>query len=190
MDLVAAFPSSLQPAALRLSHALRWPSPFPLPQGFHVQVQGENLCIPYRVYGPNETLQATIEAVGGEDRLLALCWGTRHHDGHIREACLRRLITNLPSWAAVFVVQLLGEYVDEIVELIAEAMDDGLVETLAAFAQENPQFLALTRRRARSYWDCYHRRRFPCWQAYPALQVLDRIEAAAQAAVRVRTIGG
>lgn len=190
MNLVTAFPSALQPAALRLSHALREASSSPLQQGFHVRVQGEVLCIPYRVYDPKDAVWGAVEAGDGEDRWLALCWGTRHHDGHIREACLRRLLPDLPPWAAVFVVQLLGEYVGEIVELIAGAMDDRLTSVLSAFAQENAQFVALTRHRARSYWDCYFRHRFPNWQAYPAFQVLDRIASFTQAPKRVRIVGG
>lgn len=82
-------------------------------------------------------------------------------------------------WAAPFIVQLIGEYVIEIVEVIASAVST-LSELDAArysqFALENPAFMATTRRRATSYWNCYHRSRFPKLCAYPAIAALDAIE--------------
>jgi len=56
-----------------------------------------------------------------------------------------------------FVVQLLGEYVAEIAEVI-EAHLGGLSRHLyAEFFRENPSFVALTQTRAMSYWNCYYR---------------------------------
>lgn len=46
----------------------------------------------------------------------------------------------------------------------------------AAFAQENPRFTATTRQRATSYWDCYHRSRYPRLQGYPAFAALEAID--------------
>lgn len=79
-------------------------------------------------------------------------------------------------------VQLLGEYVIEIVELIASTIPQATVQNLADFARENPKFMALTRQRATSYWDCYFRRHFPSLQTYPAMRTLNAIDALAQAA--------
>jgi len=45
-----------------------------------------------------------------------------------------------------------------------------------AFARENPAFMATTRRRATSYWDCYYRMGFPTLQTYPAVLALNEIE--------------
>ena len=45
-----------------------------------------------------------------------------------------------------------------------------------AFARENPAFMATTRRRATSYWDCYYRMGFPTLQTYPAVFALNEIE--------------
>lgn len=74
---------------------------------------------------------------------------------------------------------LIGEYVIEIVEVIASAISVVNARRFAEFALENPGFMATTRRRATSYWGCYHRGRFPNLRTYPAIAVLDPIEQAA-----------
>ncbi|MGM9479956.1 hypothetical protein ACS5PN_02040 [Roseateles sp. NT4] len=63
--------------------------------------------------------------------------------------------------------------------MIAEAIAVGSTGSLAEFAAENPAFMATTRRRATSYWDCYHRGRFPTLPSYPGIAALDAIEQAA-----------
>jgi len=52
---------------------------------------------------------------------------------------------------------LIGEYVVEILQLIEQNLPDLDRLTFRQFAEENPQFLATTRRRVASYWDCYYR---------------------------------
>jgi hypothetical protein len=76
-------------------------------------------------------------------------------------------------------VQLLGEYVMEIVELVAAALPSLNTAHVAAFVRENPAFMATTRRRAISYWHCYHRT--PELKSYPAIQALDAMEQLARA---------
>lgn len=140
------------------------------------------MSIPYRVYCTQSGLRAAIARSSDEAQLVALCLGTRHWDGYLREECLRQIVAVDRPWLAPFVVQLLGEYVIEIVEVIAATLHEHGPERLAGFARENPQFMATTRRRATSYWHCYHRGRFPALQAYPAITALDAIERRARGA--------
>ncbi len=56
--------------------------------------------------------------------MLALSLGTRHSDGRIREECLRQIVAVDRPWVAPFVVQLLGEYVIKIVEVIAATIHE------------------------------------------------------------------
>ncbi len=111
-----------------------------------------------------------------DTRDLALCLGTRHCDGYIREECLRQIVALERAWAVPFIVQLVGEYVIEIVELIATAVPRMNPEHLSEFAAANPEFMETTRRRATSYWDCYHRSRFKRLQTYPGIVALNSIE--------------
>lgn len=175
------FPAVLWPAASTLLLALPDAELAPATDGFTVLVQGEQLSVPYRVYYAPQNLQSVIARSSGDTRMLALCLGTRHWNGYVREDCLRQLIGNDRPWVVPFVVQLLGEYVIEIVEAIAAAVSDADPEPLSAFARENPDFMATTRRRATSYWDCYYRRRFPTLQSYPAFVALEAIEKWARA---------
>ena len=69
--------------------------------------------------------------------MLALCLGTRHHDGHLREACLRQLLLQERAWTVPFVVHLCGEYVLEIVEVIGAALPAWNGEALARYLREN-----------------------------------------------------
>lgn len=173
------FPAALQPTALALLGQISSPRLTTTQQGFQVNIRGELLSAPARLYGSPNDLRDSIEKASGDSRTLALCLGTRHSDGHVREECARRLIPTDRPWAAPFLVQLLGEYVIEIVEVIAEAVQQGTIQNLTDFARENPTFMAITRQRATSYWDCYFRSRFPSRQTYPAIAALNAINAIA-----------
>lgn len=144
----------------------------PSGRGFVVHVQGESLFVPERLACSENALWRVIDASKGERRSLALCVGTRHTDGRVREDCLRQVLGVDQAWVAPFVVRLLGEYVIEIVEAIAAALPSLDAAHLAPFVQQNPAFMANTRRRATSYWNCYHRGRYPRLADYPAIRAL------------------
>lgn len=182
MSYQPAFPVALQPKAMALLKAMTASRLTPAHQGFQVTVQGELLSAPARLYCSPSDLRALIDEAAGDSHALALCLGTRHWNGYVREECLRQLISTDRPWAAPFLVQLLGEYVIEIVEVIADAIRQETVQDLSDFARENPKFMAITRQRATSYWDCYFRCRFRSLQTYPAITALDAIEATAQSA--------
>ncbi|MCY1207060.1 hypothetical protein D9M72_186460 [compost metagenome] len=175
------FPAVLRPTASTLLLSLPAGELAPATEGFTVLVQGERLSVPYRVYYSPRNLQSVIARSSEDTRMLALCIGTRHWNGHVREDCLRQLLGNDRPWVVPFVVQLLGEYVIEIVETITASVSDASLELLCAFARENPEFMVTTRRRAASYWDCYHRGRFPTLQSYPAFVTLEAIGKAVRA---------
>ena len=61
---------------------------------------------------------------------------TRHHDGFVRERHLRQLLGVDEPWLPPFVIRLLGEYVVEICELIADRVGAMPRETYAKFAME------------------------------------------------------
>lgn len=174
------FPASLQPAASALLRVLPTAELAPALQGFKVRVQRELLSAPSRVYYQLSDLRSVIANSTGETRSLALCLGTRHWDGFIREECLRQIVAIDQPWAVPFIVQLLGEYVIEIVEAIAAAIPSMDAKHFSEFVLENPAFMATTRRRATSYWDCYYRSRFPELRTYPAITALDAIEQMAR----------
>ena len=135
---------------------------------FQVVVGSEVVWIPHRIYhDPTliETNQLTPEQIELVDCLL-----TRHHSGIVRQARLERIILSRSIWVPAFVIQLMGEYVIEILQVIhsnCQHLDRGLYR---AFLQENPQFFAKTQQRIFSYWDRYYREQ--AWQEYAGSELL------------------
>jgi len=84
-----------------------------------VIVSGEPVLIPSRTYSA-EPAEESVESLGTEARLVLACWYSRHHSGFVRERATRRIVDVERQWVAPFVVQLLGEYVIEIAEVIEE----------------------------------------------------------------------
>lgn len=182
MDYAAelrAFPRGLAGAVQRVAAGLSPGSLFPpTSYGHTVSLQGEALCIPYRVYYRSGAVLAPREGI---DALIAACLGSRLHDGFVREQCAEYLLLRPTPWTAPFVVALLGEYVVEIVRKIEASLATQPLTAYADFASENPAFMATTTRRAVSYWNEYHRRQYPQKDTYPALLTLSAIGAAAAA---------
>ena len=152
------------------------------PQGFTVRVQSETLSAPGRVYYDPSALHSMISNSPSETRTMALCLGTRHCDGHVREECLRQVIgINLP-WVVPFVIQLVGEYVIEIVNVVVHELPNLDKATFSNFVRQNPGFIPTTRRRVTSYWSCYHRGRFPHQQESPGYLAMQWLESLSEAA--------
>ena len=104
--------------------------------------------------------------------LTAGYYNTRHHDGYVRERALAHLPPVEEPWMAPFVIQLLGEYVIELVERAATLIEGPPNPAFVVFLRENAGFLGLTAQRAASYWNEYHRRRFRKREEYPAFPAI------------------
>ena len=141
-----------------------------------VTVHGERVKIPYRVYIP-EIRDVHVDEFSSTQRLVLACIYTRHHDGHARERALRQLPLPGDAFVAPFIVQLIGEYVVEIVEMILDQVDQVKTPEFRRFVEENQPFLARTRQRATSYWDCYYRGPWLRRVDYPGLRLLDALTA-------------
>ena len=103
------------------------------------------------------------------------CIFTRHHDGFVRQKYLERLLLRKELWIPPFVLQLVGEYVIEIIHRIARHIDVLRSDSYSQFVAENPDFIALTKRRIISYWDCYYRLTYPRFRDYVGFQVIDSL---------------
>jgi hypothetical protein len=145
---------------------------------FTIIADGEALHIPYRLYYKTALLRRELSASKGVRHHIVACLGTRHHDGYVRQECLQALLGNEASWIAPFIIQLVGEYVVEIVEDIAQGMTERDAAAFARFARENPAYFATLERRVMSYWSCYHRQAYPERADYPGTIALAKIKAA------------
>ncbi|KAB0332170.1 hypothetical protein LSO07_10990 [Janthinobacterium sp. PLB04] len=171
-----AFPAALAGTVAQLLPALGSSRAHP---PFAVYLNGEALLIPTRTYYDRERLLACAR-LAGDAGVIALCLGTRHHDGHLREACLKQLLQQERAWTVPFVVHLCGEYVLEIVERIGAALPAWNAQALARYLRENPAYVATLERRSISYWNCYYRRRHPVWQDYPGRRTMAALLALQQ----------
>lgn len=173
-----AFPSTLRFIAQEAATAVAVGELHPPRHAFELNMDGERLRLPYRVYYDGDLLRAEISNSRGSAKLIRLCLGTRHYDGYLRQECLQGLLNNGIPWLIPYVLQLAGEYVVEIAEDVANAIVGWDPGTLRAFAMENPRYLATLARRVTSYWNCYHRRAYPDRQGYPGARVLAVVRAA------------
>jgi hypothetical protein len=180
-NLENAFPTCVRGPVQRV--VARLPvSPFDLGT-FAVRVDGEELQIPQRIYPePPVDVAASFE---GLERDVFACLYTRHHDGYVRQRHLRTIINLTHSWVAPFVVQLVGEYVVEILVDIQAGLSDldrvgsDQHAQYGRFARDNAAFIDLTAQRATSYWNCYYRQHFPNRADYPGFALIESLKRAA-----------
>lgn len=160
-----AFPSFLQPDVEPLIKELSSGQLHPASAAFSVYIDGEEIQIPMRVYYQESMLIKCI-ALPGRSGLIASCLGTRHHNGFLRERCLTQILLANERWTAPYVIQLIGEYVLPIVEMIESAIPHFSPETYCSYIAENQAHYNITFSRAASYWDAYHRVAQPRWHSY------------------------
>jgi len=179
-DEPMAFPSMLRSAVREVVARVSIGEWHPPKHAFAVNVDGEALRIPYRLYYDPGLLRRELSNSQSTARLILLCCGTRHYDGYLRQECLRQLLTNEASWLTPYLLQLAGEYVVGIAEEVANAISERNPATLRAFVLENPSYLATLSRRVTSYWSCYHRHAYPERNGYPGAKVLAALRAAVE----------
>jgi hypothetical protein len=171
-DLVEAFPSTLNSHVSAVVAIMPTPSHPRSPDDIGpITLNGCPLRIPARIYHP-ELGSADIASLSQTEQSIAACLYTRHHDGHVRQRALEHALEIDEAWAAPFVVQILGEYVIELVEMVAVAVTGPPKTSFVTFLRENPSFLQLTTERATSYWNEYYRGRFSRREDYPALSAI------------------
>lgn len=151
-------------------------------QCFAVRVGGEELLVPYRIYHA-EPDPGTVAKLAPRAQLVLRCLYTRHHDGRTRQRSLEQIVAQRVSWIVPYVVQLIGEYVVEIIEVIAAALPE-LAEPgspqrnlYGRFAADNPAFIDITAARATSYWNEYYRW-YRSHADYPGRQLIEAVRAA------------
>lgn len=137
-----------------------------------VRVRGESLRIPHRVYFPDPR---SLPALAPTQHRIWSCIYSRHYDGLVRQTHVEKLLGTEEIWVVPFVLQLIGEYVLEIVELIDARRDVLRRPVYREFSAENPAFIDLTKQRAISYWNCYYRNRFARKDEYPGLRLMNAL---------------
>jgi len=121
-------------------------------------IEEQIINIPYRIYF-DELKHVNISNLSKLEYRILCCLFTRHSNGKVREKYLRDILNqdSLYTWEIPYVLQLTGEYVVEIIELILmkwELLDN---ENLYKFICSNRKYVEKTIRRIQSYWNAYYR---------------------------------
>jgi hypothetical protein len=150
-----AFPAALRDDAFLAVSALP-EDPYPrMTSTFTVRVADELVALPQRIY--HDPARIHFAQLNSLQRELANCLLTRHNDGFVRQHYLSQVIRSRHIWVPPFVLQLVGEYVVEILQVIHHNLSSLDKPIYEQFLAANPDFLALTEQRVISYWNCYYR---------------------------------
>ncbi len=145
------------------------------PSTLTFQLENEVLTIPYRLYFNEPESEKEIKLTDIQKTILH-CIFLRHHDGFLRQRRLEKLIDKNEYWVTPFTIQLLGEYVYEILQVLDKHINDKTIDNYERFARGNSKYWQQTESRMISYWNEYYRRQFPKLYDYLGLQIVDRIK--------------
>jgi hypothetical protein len=116
-----------------------------LGEDFSLRVGDEMVVLPHRIH--NDPALIHLDHLTDLQRELIACLLTRHTDGFVREHHLARIIHSRNVWIPPFVVQLVGEYVIEILQVIKQNLRNLDTFTYGKFLRANPDLLATTETR-------------------------------------------
>ena len=163
--LVNCFPSRYREDVQEVCAQLDLHSKLDPRRPFQVVIEGEGLAIPQRIYSDESQLE-NIDILSRTQQEISLCFFSRHHNGFVRERCLKEMIGSKEDFVAPFVLQLLGEYIIEIIEYIYQNKEFLNKPAFKKFIAENPAFYNLIWQRIYSYWDCYCRMIYPKYKRH------------------------
>ena len=142
---------------------------------YEVRLNSENLIIPYRLYfnEPEEEDEKKLNQIENE---IMNCIYLRHHNGYLREKRLKNLLNSKNKFVIPFLIQLLGEYVLEIVEILDKHIIESNLNLYQEFVEENPKYWQKTESRMVSYWDTYYRYKSPKLKEYIGYKLVKKIK--------------
>jgi len=142
---------------------------------FKVTVEGEELKIPYRIYY-NETSLANLNDLTQVQQDIVNCIYSRHHDGFVRQKCISKIIASKHNWTTPFIIQIVGEYVIEILEVINDGINSLDKINLNNFLLSNKEFYKVTKDRVASYWNCYYRMQYSRKENFVGFKILRHFD--------------
>ncbi|KAA0995963.1 hypothetical protein FQ192_07960 [Pseudomonas sp. ANT_J12] len=169
-----AFPSCLEQEAKALDQVVGQLSQARVAMDRFIEVRGgeEEMVIPYRVY--DQGYEEVFAHLTETQSILFSCLLTRHHDGRVRQRHLERILSVREPWVVPFVVQLMGEYVIEILETVEAHLPTLDPELYGRFIRDNQAYFQTTQARMISYWDCYYRGRHPSQSDYAGFRLFSK----------------
>ncbi|NUM31368.1 MAG: hypothetical protein HUU47_03470 [Bacteroidetes bacterium] len=139
-----------------------------------IQLDHELLTIPYRIYF-NEPDSEKESKLTDKQQIILNCIYLRHHNGYLRQKRLNKLVDKNEYWLIPFTIQFLGEYVNEILQVLDKHVNDKTIDNYVRFVNENLEYWQQTESRMISYWNEYYRKLYPKLKDYIGWQIADRI---------------
>lgn len=109
------------------------------PKELTIKLNGEKLTIPCRLYFDEPDI-AFENKLTERQKVVLNCIFLSHHNGYLRERRLKKLVDSNENWIVPFTIQLLGEYVYEILEVLDEHINDKTLNNYKLFTDENPKY--------------------------------------------------
>lgn len=173
--LKTSFPKTLENEVTNLLSLIKINSEHNAHWGYEFNLENRFFEMPYRIYWEEHRLMEP-KSLSQTSRTILACILTRHHNGYIREKYLNQIIDSDEYWTTPYLVQLLGEYVVEILDFVWDSFDSVNSSHLVEFIQENEIYWYKTKQRIASYWDCYHRYKNCPKEDYVGFKLINRIE--------------
>lgn len=154
------------------------------PTEYKVYFDGELLTIPYRLYFNEPNLEKE-KLLSTTQKEILNCIYLRHHNGFVRQKRLEQLVDMTDSFVIPYTLQLLGEYVMEILEVLNKHINDKTIDNYIHFITENKKYWQQTESRMISYWNEYYRRpmypnylppKYETKREYIGQQIVDRLK--------------
>ena len=155
--ILKSFPIAIKDDLFALLNSIKINSQHQFHGVFEFKFRNEILNIPTRIYWEEHKLLESSTLSQTQINLLN-CILTRHHNGYIREKYLKKIIDSNFEWTAIFILQLCGEYVIEILDIVYQSLLKSSNQGILNAISENPKYWELTKSRIVSYWDCYYRK--------------------------------
>ncbi|MEK4760364.1 hypothetical protein MHH85_08905 [Viridibacillus sp. FSL E2-0187] len=176
--LLKAFPTELKEDVIRVLSIIDHSNKLDFSYGFEVNFRGSKLNIPERIY-INEPSLLQYNTLTDRQQVVLNCLFTRHHDGFIREEHLKKIINqcNYYIWIIPYIIQLTGEYVIEILQVIKDNLDSIDKSIIKEFIAENATFYNTIESRVISYWNCNYRSKYPAITDYVGYEIIEYIDA-------------
>jgi len=142
-----------------------------------VCLNGRILEIPYRIYNdlPNFSHFNNLSA---QELSIIYCLYSRHSDGYIRQAMVKKLLeTEFKDFMIPYVFLLIGEYVVEIINDIYPFIENNR-EFFTEFIVNNHYLKNITYQRMVSYWNEYYRHgQYKYFDDYPGKRIFNLFDS-------------
>lgn len=149
------------------------------PDTYEITIKKEIIKIPSRIYIDENIFENPTNLSNNQSEIIS-CLLTRHHNGFVREKYLKKIINSNNYWTKPFILQLIGEYVIEILEVIYQNLDQNNIQSLKELIEENPVFWNKTMSRVITYWDCYYRGVYKYKQDYVGYKIIKLLQKSKQ----------